>query len=41
MRLTLLQRGKDHRFQMAAQFVAVDCVHAINLDRLWIKVKLA
>jgi hypothetical protein len=36
--LTLLERGKDHRFEMATQFVAVDRFHAFIIDRLGITV---
>jgi hypothetical protein len=38
VRLTLLQRGQDHRFEMATQFVAVDRLHAFIIDRLGITV---
>ncbi len=37
MCLPLLQIGKNHRFQVPAQFVAVDRFHAFILDRLGIK----
>src|SRR6185369_2595070 len=38
VRLALFQCGQDHRFEMAAQFIAVNGFHAIILDRLVIKV---
>src|SRR5262249_20736507 len=38
VRLAPLQRGQDHRFEMAAQLVAVDRFHPFILDRLGIDV---
>jgi hypothetical protein len=36
--LAPLERGKDHRFEMATQFVAVDRFHPFIIDRLGIAV---
>src|SRR4029079_2265937 len=35
--LAVIQCGEDHRLKMAAQFVALNRVHAIIIDRLGIK----